>query len=183
MLGHRIGWGDGFQSVSTRVRRVVCVVYGPVMLTCCVFDAHVPLQPCLSDPTPSVCLVLHSSLGMEVIPNTLLARAHTISTPPFLSATAACFIEPFTVADSILAVPGSARSGGREGESRAVNVEQAEDVMCVSCPSPTHSTRQNSFSSCGSVTEYSSHDYLNDEMEELKRAFETIWKGLGTVRR
>ena len=117
------------------------------------------------------------------IPNTLLARAHTISIPPFLSATAACFIEPFTVADSILAVPGGARSGGREGESRAVNVEQAEDVMCVSCPSPTHSTRQNSFSSWGSVTEYSSHDYLNDEMEELKRAFETIWKGLGTVRR
>ncbi|KAH0831046.1 exocyst complex component Sec10-domain-containing protein [Lanmaoa asiatica] len=89
--------------------------------------------------------------------SSLLAHARTISIPLFLSATAACFREAFRVADSILAVSGSSIDGGREGEPGAVKVEQAEDVIYK-------------------MFESNMDDYLDDEIEELKRAFEVTCK-------
>ncbi|KAG6380058.1 exocyst complex component Sec10-domain-containing protein [Boletus reticuloceps] len=89
--------------------------------------------------------------------SSLLARARTISIPLFLSATAACFREAFRVADSILTVSGGSKNRGRDGDSGAVKVELAEDVIYK-------------------MFEPNMDDYLDDEMDELKRAFEVICK-------
>ncbi|KAF8549297.1 hypothetical protein OG21DRAFT_1500508 [Imleria badia] len=89
--------------------------------------------------------------------SSLLARARTISIPLFLSATAACFREAFRVVDSVLTVSGSFSSRGRDGESGAIKVERAEDVVYK-------------------MFEPNMDDYLDDEMDELKRAFEVICK-------
>ncbi|KAF8452346.1 exocyst complex component Sec10-domain-containing protein [Boletus edulis BED1] len=89
--------------------------------------------------------------------SSLLARARTITIPLFLSATAACFREAFRVVDSILTVSGGSKNRGRDGESGAVKVELAEDVIYK-------------------MFEPNMDDYLDDEMDELKRALEMICK-------
>ena len=109
----------------------------------------------------------------------LLARARTISIPLFLSATAACFREAFRVVDGILTISGSSRNKGGEREPVAVKVEQAEDVMCVSSQDHYRTTNDRACPHMAysyKMFEPNMDDYLDDEMDELKRIFDVICK-------
>ncbi|KAF9239898.1 exocyst complex component Sec10-domain-containing protein [Melanogaster broomeanus] len=101
-------------------------------------------------PEAGVSLAFAERVASDVISEyiaSVLTRARTISTSLFLSAAAACFREAFRVVDGILRDPCS-------GEGM-VTLEQAEDVIYK-------------------MFETNMDDYLNDELEELKRSFERI---------
>ncbi|KAF9218811.1 hypothetical protein BS17DRAFT_790611 [Gyrodon lividus] len=115
-------------------------------------------------PEAGVLLAFAERVASDVISeyiSMLLMRARTISTSLFLSAAAACFREAFRIVDGILKLSGSgspqARKGQEGREKRTVTVEQAEDIIYK-------------------MFEPNMHDYLNDELEELKGFFEGVCK-------
>lgn len=88
----------------------------------------------------------------------LLSQARELGTALFLSATAACFREAWRVVDGLfdLVVSGS-NAEAQEEKKASITREQGEDVIFK-------------------MFEPHMDDYLDDELDEVKRAFEDICK-------
>lgn len=125
-------------------------------------------------PEAGVLLAYAERLAGEVVGeyiSPLLSEARNLGTPFFLSATAACFREAWRVVDGLLALVASGRSGNPPAPSETrrsstinpssgeafITTEAAEDVIFK-------------------MFEPHMDDYLDDELDELKRTFESICK-------
>ncbi|KAI5995727.1 exocyst complex component Sec10-domain-containing protein [Pisolithus marmoratus] len=125
-------------------------------------------------PKAGVLLAYAERLAVEVVGEyiaPLLSETRNLGTPLFLSATAACFREAWRVVDGLLLLVALDRSGNPPAPSETkrnsrINTTKVEAVI----------TREQAEDVIFKMFEPHMDDYLDDELDELKRTLETICK-------